>query len=318
MKLSDEFKVGVFASISIVILILGFNFLKGKDVFATSDMLFAEYRRIDGLGKANPVMFKGLQIGKVIEIEKRYSEEDSLIITVGFTIDPEVKIPEGSIARIAKPDPLSSAAILVVPPAGKKGEKPTYVSDGQFLTGRVDASITDQLSRAIDPIKAKTEELMKSLSLTIEKLEEALDEEGQAQIKASLDNFQTSSKHLSTILAASSRDIDIILSDFRGASASIKSSTGKLDKTVDNVNALTDSLRKAPIVSTVAEAKMALERLNTVLAATEGTDGTVGLLLNDPSLYQNLDEAIKSIDILVKDIKEHPRNYLKPLGKRNN
>lgn len=321
MKLSDEFKVGVFASISIVLLILGFNFLKGKDVFATSDMLYSQYAKIDGLSKANPVMFKGLQIGKVIEIEPGYDENDSLVITVGFTIDPEVKIPAGSIAKIAKPDPLSAAAIIVTPPRYKKGQAPkqaTYVTDGEFLTGIVDPSITDQLTAVVSPLKNKTEQLMKELSITIEKLDEALDEEGQAQIKSSLTNFQTSTKHLSTILAASARDIDIILNDFKGASSSIKSSTGKLDKTIDNVNSLADSLRKAPIVGTVAEAKMALERLNNILASTEGTESTMGLLLNDPSLYENLDEAIKSIDILVKDIKAHPRNYLKPLGKKDN
>lgn len=318
MKLSDEFKVGVFASVSIVILILGFNFLKGKDVFATSDMLYSEYRRIDGLGKANPVMFKGLQIGKVIDIETRYTDQDSLVITVGYTINPDVKIPEGSIARISKPDPLSSTAISIVPPVNTSGKPTVYVSDGQFLVGRVNLSITDQLSKVVNPIKAKTEELMKELGLSIEKLQMALDDEGQAQIKSSLENFQTSSKHLSTILAASARDIDIILSDFKGASSSIKSSTGKLDKTIDNVNALADSLRKAPIVGTVAEAKMALERLNVILEAAQGTEGTIGLMLNDPSLYENLDEALKSIDVLVKDIKEHPRNYLKPLGKKNN
>jgi len=314
VKLSDEFKVGVFASISIVLLILGFNFLKGKDVFATSDMLYAEYGKIDGLSKANPVLFKGLQIGKVIEINPRYDESDSLIIKIGFTTDPDVKIPVGSVARIAKPDILSSMAIMIIPPKEETG----YVNDGDFLDGDNELSLEDQVTAVVNPIKSKTEKLIKNLGITIERLEKALDEEGQAQIKESLENFKQSSEDLSVILGATAKNINGIMSDFKDASSSIKTTSGKLEQTVDNVNSITDSLKQAPIAQTVTEAKAALEKINHLLTATEGTDGTLGLLLNDRQLHDDLDEAIKNINILVKDLKEHPRNYLRPLGKKNN
>ncbi|MBI1185050.1 MCE family protein [bacterium] len=313
MKLSDEFKVGVFAVVSLTILIMGFNFLKGRDIFAMNNTLYAKYRKIDGLSKANPVFFYGLQIGKVTEIKTSYDEYDSLVITVGFSVSPEVRIPKGSIAKISKPDILASMAIEIWP-----GDDETdLVQDGEFLKGINEVSLTAQVSAVITPLRAQTEKLMRGLNETIDKLEKTLDQNAQDDIKTSIRNFRETSTDLRNLIRSSKSEISGVIKDFEGTASSVNSSAHKLDETLDNVNAITRQLKEAPIDEAVMEAKTALANLNTLLEATEGTEGTLGLLLNDPKLYNDLDAAIKSIDALANDLKNHPKNYFSPLGKKN-
>ena len=313
VKLSDEFKVGVFASVAIVLLILGFNFLKGNDLLSNSDTMMARYRKIDGLGKANPVFFYGLQIGKVVDISTEYDELDSLVITVTFTVNPDVRIPVNSTAKIISSDILQSKAIEIFP--NKK--ETAFAQNGDFLVGKTDLSLTDQMSAVITPLKTQTQKLMKDLASTIEKIEKTLDEDSQDNIKASLTNFKESSKQLSNLLTTSSKDIVVILDDFKGASSSVKTTSSELEGTIKNINELTTELKQAPIASTLEEAKAAMIKLNEVLTAANSTDGTLGLLINDPKLYEDLDAAIRSVEALSNDLQAHPRNYFSPLGKKN-
>ncbi|MFY0674472.1 MAG: MCE family protein [Bacteroidia bacterium] len=314
MKLSDEFKVGVFATIAIVILILGVNFLKGRDVFASNDMLYAKYRKIDGLTKANPVYLNGLQVGKVVEIETAYDENDTLIITVGFTVDPEVKIPTGSVAFIGKPDILGSMAIILSPAKNQS----ILAEDGEFLIGKNKVDIFAQMEAVLTPLKAEAEELISGMSKTIGELEKTFDEGTQEDIKESVSNLKDAMVSVKSIMRKGDGEFKSITANFKEAGSNLKSSSQKLDETLDNINTLTDSLKQAPINSVVVEAKLALEKLNKVLTAAEGDESTLGMLVNDKELYEKLDSAVESFDELAKDIKAHPKTYLAPLGKKNN
>ena len=311
MKLSDEFKVGVFATFAIAILIVGFNYLKGRDLFSDTVTLKAVYNNLDGLAKSNPVFYYGDEVGKVSSKERNYND-GVLEFTISMSISPEVRIPKGSIAKIVSSDLLQSKAIEILP-AEDKGE---YVVDGDELDGETEISLTDKVSRVITPLKANAEKLMEELTTTLGKLEGMLDEEAKDNIRNSLGNFQKSSKKLSALIDKSSDDMSVILDDFKGASASIKETSGKLSYTVDNVNALTDSLRNTPIKSTVEDVKVAVASLQLILESLNEGEGTAAMLLNDPSLYNDLNTAIKELETLAQDIQEHPRHYFSPLGKK--
>ncbi|MBI3143350.1 MAG: MCE family protein [Bacteroidetes bacterium] len=312
MKLSDEFKVGVFASISIVVLIVGFNFLKGKDLLASNDMLYAEYRRLDGLNKANPVFLQGLQIGKVIEITPTYTEQDSLLITIGFTIERDVRIPKGSVALITKPDILGTMALEIIPAKSMT----ELVSDGDYLIGRNSDDIFDQMEAVLAPLKAESEKLMSSLSQTLQSLEATFDKNAQADIRTSIEDLRQALGSMKHILSKGDNEFGQITATFKEAGNNIKTSTVKLDKSLADINTLTESLRDAPIHSAVVEARGALEKLNSVLAAANDSETPLGMLVKDKELAKKIDDTIESIDALAKDIKAEPRNYLAPLGRR--
>lgn len=273
----------------------------------------AKYRQIDGLGKANPVFFYGLQIGKVVGIEPAYDEKDSLVITITFTVNPDVRIPKNSTAKIISSDILQSKAIEIFP----NSKENTFAQNGDFLLGQNELSLTDQVSAVITPLKSQTQKLMKNLGSTIEKIERTLDDDSQENIKASLKNFKESSRQLSNLLSSSSKDIVGILDDFKGASSSVKATSSELESTIKNINELTTELKRAPIATTLQEARDAILKLNKVLDAANSTDGTLGLLINDPKLYEDLDAAVKSIEALSNDLQDHPKNYFSPLGKKN-
>lgn len=312
MKLSDEFKVGLFATVALGVLIVGFNYLKGRDLFKDTITLKALYNNLDGLSVGNPVFYYGDQIGKINGKQLNYNDKGVLEFTISMSVNPMVKIPQGSVAKIVSSDIMQSKAIEILP-ADDKG---VYAVDGDDLVGETEISLTDKVSRVITPLKANAEKLMEELTGTLNKLEELLDDEAKNNIRASLSNFQSSSKKLSGLIDKSSDDLGVILDDFKGASTSIKQTSGKLSYTVDNINALTDSLREAPLKSTVEDVKMAVTKLNGVLDAVENGDGTLAKLLDDPELYNEMTKAVEGIETLTQDIKDHPRHYLSPLGKK--
>lgn len=314
MNLSNEFKVGVFATFAIVILILGFNFLKGKDIFASSDVLYAKYRKIDGLSKANPVFINGLQIGRVVEIETEYDDQDSLLITVGFTVDPSIRIPLNSTVYIGKSDPLASTAIEIKP----GNDRSILAKDGDYLKGRISVDIFGQLDKIMGPLKSESEKLIKGLSKTISQLEETFDDNAQADIKSSISNMKDAMSSVKSIMRKGDGEFQSITANFKEAGTNLKSSSQKLDETLDNINSLTDSLAKAPINSSIVEVKLALEKLNKILEAANGDESTLGLLVNDKALYDKLNATLESFNELAKDIKAHPKTYLAPLGKKDN
>lgn len=313
MKLSNEFKVGVFATFTLAILIVGINFLKGKDLFADTITLKAVYHNLEGLGVGNPVFYYGVQIGSVKGKTLGYSNDTTLEITVNMEVNPEVRIPQGSIARIISSDLLQSKAIEIFPNSRSK----TIVNDGDMLVGETEESLTDQLGQMISPIKDNAEKLMKDLSITLTNIEDLLNDQAKKDIQASLSNFRVSSHKLSMLIDESDENIAAILNDFKGASSAIKSTSGKLDVTVDQVNALTDSLQNTPIKSTVQDVQIAVKNLTAILSKIESGDGSLSLMLNDPDLYNDLKAAAAGIDELTEDIKNHPKHYLAPLGRKN-
>lgn len=312
MKLSDEFKVGLFATITVTLLIIGLSFLKGKELFSDKIMLKADYRKVDGLGKANPVYFYGLQVGKVEDIKTNYDDNDSLVITVEFSVMPDVRIPKGSTARIVDSDLLGSKAIEIFPT-----NSPQFVTDGDYLVAANDMSISDQASAIITPLTAKTEKLMQSLTVTINQIEKTLDDSTRRNIKSSLQNFAETSEDLKVLISQSKGSIKSTLNNFNSVSGDIKGTSGKLNRTLDKMSAIADSLEKAPIRETIDNLNKSVAELKGLIEKANDGDGTLALLLNDSSLYYDLQRTILEFEKLSQDFQEHPKHYLAPLGKKN-
>ncbi|MCX6314140.1 MAG: MlaD family protein [Sphingobacteriales bacterium] len=308
MKISNETKVGTITALAITLLILGFNFLKGKTLFATSHTLFAKYTNVQGLANSNPVMINGLQVGTVYSIT---TDKNMKVILVNMNITKDVNIPLNSVAYI-KPNPLGTTNIEI-----KLGDADKYIAKNDTIQTEASAGIFTEAMRRIDPIIDQVVNTIKSIDTVMQNISHVIDPNAKNNIQATLANLNK----LSANLITSSASLQTLLN----------TETGSLSKSLNNVTAFTDNLVKnndkiTQMISNLDKtsgnlSKLDLEKTLTILNATindlkssigklNSTNGTAGLLLNDTKLYNNLTATANKVNLLIDDLKTNPKRYI--------
>ncbi len=308
MKISNETKVGTITALAITLLILGFNFLKGKTLFATSHTLFAKYTNVQGLANSNPVMINGLQVGTVYSIT---TDKNMKVILVNMNITKDVNIPLNSVAYI-KPNPLGTTNIEI-----KLGDADKYIAKNDTIQTEASAGIFTEAMRRVDPIIDQVVNTIKSIDTVMQNISHVIDPNAKNNIQATLANLNK----LSANLITSSASLQTLLN----------TETGSLSKSLNNVTAFTDNLVKnndkiTQMISNLDKtsgnlSKLDLEKTLTILNATindlkssigklNSTNGTAGLLLNDTKLYNNLTATANKVNLLIDDLKTNPKRYI--------
>lgn len=302
MKISNETKIGALTSISIVLLILGFNFLKGKDLFSHSKKIYAVFHNVDGLELSNAVSIKGLNVGSVYAIKATDKNIDGILVTISMKQD--VNIPKNSIAFIDA-GIINSSNIVI-----KKGDAPEYLQDEDTLMTTEKGGILSEVQGSLSPV-------MKSLSSTLGSLDSLIQAVGSMFNPAVKNNFTT----IFANLARSSASLQIMLNDRTGSLArsmvhldsftnNLASNNQRITGTLDNLEKTTGKLANARIDETLQSAQEAMNSLKDAINKINSTNGTMGLLLNDKKLYQNLENTTRSLNILLDDFRMHPKRYV--------
>jgi len=295
MKLNKETKIGIVAIISFALLIWGFNFLKGKNIIVTSNYYYSVYDHIDGLEAASPVMLSGYKVGVVetIKFHKKYRSK----IVIRFSVEKGIKIPRNSIAVI-EPASIIAGKVLML----DFSDAPEYYLRGDTLTGIVAAGLESQLI----PIKDKAEKLIVSLDSVLS----IFDAERRQSLKNSLNNIETITNDVSGLVADEKEKLSKILSNFESISANLKNNNEKISTVLANFSSISDSLAQANIKSTVLNANKMFAELSDISGKINKGEGTIGLLINNDSLYVNLNKLAADLDSLVIDLNEHPKRYV--------
>lgn len=316
MKISNETKVGILATFAIVIVILGVNFLKGKNVFSRNVILYAKYPDAQSLQPSNPVMMHGFQIGQVDALE--LIKEDTLNVLVKFHIHGGVEIPKNSVAKIISSDLLGSKALEILPgdPAKVPGDD-KMASRNDTLHGEVEVSLTESVNKVVAPVKEKVEKLISSVDTIVTSLNEVFDEnikqglrEDFAAIKKTLANLESSTTGLNTSINEDMAPLGEIMKNIESISDNIRNNNAAITRAIENFASISDSLRAANLKQTLAEANEVVGEVNQIVAGIQKGDGSLGKLLKDDKLYANLENSSKKLDDLVKDIKANPGRYL--------
>lgn len=302
MKISNETKIGALTSISIVLLILGFNFLKGKDLFEHSKKIYAVFRNVEGLELSNSVSIKGLQVGTVYAIGATNKDIDGILVTISMKKD--VNIPKNSYA-IINSGLISSSNIII-----QKGEGPDLIQDGDTLATRDKGSVLSEFQSNLNPV-------MKNLNTTLSSLDSLI------QIVGGLFNPAVKNNFTSIIanLAHSSASLQLLLNDRTSSlahtmahldsfSGNLASNNQRITGTLDNLEKTTSKLANAKIDETLQSAQAAMNSLKEAINKINSQDGTMGLLLNDKKLYLNLENTSRSLNILLDDFRLHPKRYV--------
>ncbi|HEY4936005.1 MAG TPA: MlaD family protein [Puia sp.] len=302
MKITNETKIGALASVSIVLLILGFVFLKGKDLFEHRKKIYAVFNNVDGLELSNSVSIKGLDVGSVYAIQATDKSINGILVTISMKKD--VNIPKNSVVSI-KSGLINSSTIII-----QKGDATDFVADGDTLTTVDKGGILSEVQHNLSPV-------MKSLSLTLNSLDSLIRVVGGLFDPGVKNNFSS----IIANLARSSASLQVMLNDRTGALArsmvhldsftnNLANNNQRISGTLDNLEKTTSKLANAKIDETLQSAQAAMNSLKDAINKINGTNGTMGLLLNDKKLYLNLENTARSLNILLDDLRMHPKRYV--------
>lgn len=304
MKISNETKIGALTVIVVAVLILGYSFLKGNDVFSGSNNYYAVYASVDGLTVSKPVLVNGFQIGHVSKMQLRGDGKT----TVEFKIKSEYNVPVNTLAKLVSTDLLGSKAIVFL-----LGDSKQYAENKDTLR----ADIQGSLAESLQPIQTKAENLMTKLDSSLAAINTILNPNFQknvdrsfTSIANSLQTLEGTTRKIDALVGAQSGHINGILSNAETVSANLKVTTVGLNNVTNNFQKFSDDLANGNVKQTLDNANKAVTDLQQTIANINSNKGSMGLLINDDKLYKNLQAASDNLNLLFIDLKENPKRYV--------
>jgi len=304
MKISNETKIGALTAIGITILILGYSFLRGDDVFTGTNKFYTVYHTVDGLSVSKPILVNGFQIGRVSKM-KLLSDGRTI---VELSVDRQYKVPSNTTAKLASTDILGGKAIEF-----NYGNSNTYAEDKDTLRGDVQTSLAESLQ----PIQTKAEKLISKLDSSLAAINKILNPAFQKNVDRSfmsiansLQTLEGTTKKIDNLVSTQTTHINSILANTETVTANLKTSSASLTGITANFEKVSGDVANSNIKQTLDNANKAMADLQTTISKLNASNGSIGLLLNDKQLYDNLKGATDNLNALFIDIKANPKRYV--------
>lgn len=294
-----EVKVGVFAVAVLLAAWFGARFLKGSELFSNNYKYYAYYDQVGGIQTASHVMIYGVKVGSVTKVT--LDEDPSKGVELELSIDRRYRIPADSKAKIFSNGVMGGKAVDIV-----MGSSPEYVDDGGTLASEVGVDIIDMAGSELEFFKEKITEVVGSLTTTLDGINSLL-EENSANLNSIVANVDGITASTDEILRDQKTHLKEAIASLNLFAQSLGDNTEHIDSIMGNLDAFSAQLAEADLVS---EVESTVEHLNAVLAAADAETGTVGKLLNDAELYDNLSAASDNLSLLLADLKANPRRYV--------
>jgi len=302
MKVSNETKVGALTAIAITVLILGFNYLKGKNITERSNTIYAVFPSIDGLTASSTVYINGLQVGRVSDLEAKDEYLSGIVVTIA--LKKSINIPNNSVASIEK-SLLGSTSLKVM-----LGNSTIYMNDGDTLAVGVTPDLVSELKSTFNPAVDNINKTLVSLDAVIQKLNSIIDPTVKHNLQSVIANLNTASQSLAKLLNNQTGALAKSLNHVEAITGSLEKNSGKIDSTLSNVQKATGKLSEAKIVETVDALQKTITQLEATIAKANSENSTIGALLNDRKLYDEIRQTNRSLTILLDDFKTHPKRYV--------
>lgn len=296
--MNNQTKVGLFSLITIIIFIFGFYFLKGVNLFTTKSKYYAVFENIDGIYKSNPVVVNGHKIGSV--------NGESFDVTTGrvvveMVVDNDFVLYDSCLASVTSTDLVGSKEISI-----RYKISPKILKSGDTMNTMIAPDLMGKLSAAIDPLKDNITKTLKNLDSVLHGISGALGKEDPTstihKLNAALDNIHT--------LTAKNGALDKTLNNLKDFTGNLDKNNDNINRILHNVSDLTDTLKSANLAATVGKAREALSSIDTLMYNINNGDGTVSSLIKDKKVYNDLDSAVVSLNLLLADVKKNPFRYV--------
>lgn len=302
MKVSNETKVGALTAVSITLLILGFNFLKGKNITERSNTIYAVFPNVDGLAISSPVYANGYQIGRVGDLEEKDKNLSGIIVTITLTKD--INIPDNSFASSDK-TLLGTTSVKIT-----LGSSEKYINEGDTLQVKLSPDMLTSVKSTLSPAVDNINKTLIALEGVIQKMNSVIDPNTKNNIQSIVANLNTSSQRLMELLNTQNGSLAKTLNHVESITGNLEKNNGKIDSSLSNVQKATKSLADAEIAQTIETMKKTMAQLEQTIAKVNNPNGTVGALLNERKLYDELRQTNRSLTTLLDDFKTHPKRYV--------
>ena len=296
MKINKEIKTAALVIGGILLFIYGFSYLKGKSIFKDTKTLYTVYDEVEGLIPGAKVTINGLSIGKISNIDFLPSTTK---ILVTMDVRKELNFSKESAAMLYEVGLIGGKAISIVP----KFDNNKTIQSGDTLRSEIKPSFTDLINRQIEPLQIKIESMLTSADSLFVGVSNVLDSDTQANLKNTLENLSVTMENLNKASLAAHNILAQNQEQLNATFVNIKD-------TSENLKSITDSISSVEISRSINQFSKTVAGLNTIVSAIDAGEGTAGKLIRDEALYDNLRAATKELELLMRDLKNHPKRYV--------
>ncbi|MBL3548520.1 MULTISPECIES: MlaD family protein [Chryseobacterium] len=314
MKFSKELKAGVITLLAIVGFVVLFQFMKGKSLFTTDNIFYAKYDNVEGLAQSSAVSINGLKVGQVDKIIPQTAKDGKISFIVKITVDNKFEFSKNSMLEIFEPGLMSGKEMRVNLVYGGATAK-----DGDTLKGAFKLGMMGSLSSQVGPVKDQLQVVLHRVDSLMTNANQIFDAQNRAEIKALLTNLnktvgalQATAGSVNTLVGHNDPKLQKVLDD-----ASLTMQSGKV--TLDKYGNLAQSIDTKQLNATIANLDTTVGKLNQVIGGIDKGEGSLGKLMKDEQLYNNLNSASSNLNSLIEDMKANPKRYINfsVFGKNN-
>lgn len=291
-----EVKLGITAVTAVIILIWGINFLKAQALFDKNNVFYGIYDKVDGLKVSSSVIYRGYSVGQVNDIRFVGAHYDKVLVQ--FSVGKNLQIPSNTIASIQNADLMGGKAIQLLP-----GDSEVYAENGDTLRSELSVGLLEQLAEQAGPLKEKTGRIMASLDTVLFSLAELFDANNEGNIRTSLESvgrtlayLERTSATLNQLIDKESVQISAILSD--------------LHKVAGNVESISDSLKAVQPANVLLGLRSVLTQTDSIVAKINHGTGTLGSVVNNNELYDNLALVSENLNRLLVEFRQNPKRFV--------
>jgi phospholipid/cholesterol/gamma-HCH transport system substrate-binding protein len=294
--MSKELKIGFVSIVSIVILFVGVNYLKGLNVLNVSRSFYAKYENIGGLKIGSSIFVNGYQVGMVSDIALLSNENQKLLVTI--RIDKDFDIPANSVCKIVNEDLMGSKSVNLL-----LSNNVSLAKTGDTLISSIEGSFQDEVSAQILPLKIKTEELIGSIDSVMTIITAVLNKDARENLSNSLQSLDKTFELMSQTMIKVDNIVDQNDERISSIVKNLEASNNEVTNILTNFSNISDDIAKSNISDLLTSLAEASNKIN-------DAEGSLGMFINDKDLYLNLENASKELKVLIKDIKENPKRYV--------
>jgi len=301
MKISNETKVGILTIVALTLLIVGFNFLKGKNVFNKEKHLYAVFSDLGSLRKSNEVKMKGLPVGVIYDYTEIDKNLSGIIVTI--TMKRDVNIPKDSKATIES-ELLGNTYMNVA-----QGQSTEFLKDGDTIVTDRASSFLGDVKAQITPTLTSVRGAIDSLKIVLGGLNRLFDKDTKGNLSEIIRNLKQTTGSLNRLLDAESGALAATLNNANSITGNLKKNNDSITATISSIKRAADKFSNLEVQPTLDTLQATIGELKTVLSKFNTNEGTLGLLMKDRKLYDQLNSLLLGVEILFDDIRVNPKRY---------
>lgn len=297
MRISREIKTGVFAVVSILLFILGYQYMKNSNLFQTSRVFYVVYDNVVGLETGAPVTINGMRVGQIKDLSLKNKAGDAVIVT--FDIESDFEFSRSSVIKIYASGIIGGNNLAVLPDP----KDPVLARSGDTLKGELESGLIDGLIEKFSPIEKSLLSTLTKVDSVLSDFDQVLDSATKEHLRQSMDAMSVAMDQLSQTATGLNRLVD---NNQKELDLTFKS----LSRTSQNLEAITDSIASVDTAQMLKDFSGSVKALNQITNTMAEGEGSLGAMINDKGLYEDLRKLTEDAQNLLQNIKDEPKRYV--------